>query len=273
MLPRFPPQSHPKAAASCAHSKRFASSATPVSPSRHEPPKRGPPQRHEERRAECFLCATKRYRSQRELPSAFLRASAVALRFRTLARGTTPNGDQSPAESGENSPHSKCFATCEEFRLSQRKQSRMECAGRAQRRRRFGSRRSRLPMGAPSAPWAAKAGSRFACPRTPKAARRYWRPEAKPFTGLPRPTHADAAIDAEEESADREAWDAEQRAKASLELQQRRDAEEGVCDCCGQRFVERTRVRQAGHKPWTGVLARHPAAGVCPACANRYGAF
>ena len=78
---------------------------------------------------------------------------------------------------------------------------------------------------------------------------------------------------AEEESADKEAWDAEQRAKASLELQQRRDAEEGVCDCCGQRFVERTRVRQAGHKPWTGVLARHTAAGVCPACANKYGAF
>ena len=47
----------------------------------------------------------------------------------------------------------------------------LECAGRAQRRRRFGSRRSRLPVGAPSAPRAAKAGSRCACPRTPNAAR------------------------------------------------------------------------------------------------------
>lgn len=73
----------------------------------------------------------------------------------------------------------------------------------------------------------------------------------------------------EEEIADNERYDREQARKR----QEQREAEEGVCDCCGQRFIERTRVRQGGHRPWNGVLARYTAVGVCPACANKYGAF
>ena len=64
----------------------------------------------------------------------------------------------------------------------------------------------------------------------------------------------------------------ERAAKESLDIQRRREAEEGVCDCCGQRFVERTRVRQ-GEQKWTGVLARYATVGVCPACANKHGGF
>jgi len=61
-------------------------------------------------------------------------------------------------------------------------------------------------------------------------------------------------------------------ARERADLARQRATEDGVCDCCGQRFVERTRVRPNG-KRWTGVLARHEANGVCPACANQYGGF
>jgi hypothetical protein len=67
--------------------------------------------------------------------------------------------------------------------------------------------------------------------------------------------------------------DAERQLQATrelAELQRRREAEEGVCDCCGQRFIERTRVRPT--RMWNGVLAKYFTTGVCPACANRYGA-
>jgi hypothetical protein len=69
------------------------------------------------------------------------------------------------------------------------------------------------------------------------------------------------------------ALERERAAKELLKIQRQRAAEEGVCDCCGQRFVERTRVRQPQNMKWTGVLARYVKVGVCPACANRYGAF
>lgn len=78
---------------------------------------------------------------------------------------------------------------------------------------------------------------------------------------------------AEERSAENDADAGRRASEASPELQRRRTAEEGVCNCCGQRFIERTRVRQAGHKPWTGALARHTEGGVCPACANKHGAY
>ena len=69
------------------------------------------------------------------------------------------------------------------------------------------------------------------------------------------------------------ALERERAAKELLEIERSRSAEEGICDCCGQRFIERTRVRKADHKTWTGVLSRYTAVGVCPACANRYDAF
>jgi hypothetical protein len=64
----------------------------------------------------------------------------------------------------------------------------------------------------------------------------------------------------------------ERMASERAAMERQRAVEEGVCDCCGQRFVERTRVRPA-NKSWTGVLARYQTAGVCPACANKYGGF
>ena len=73
--------------------------------------------------------------------------------------------------------------------------------------------------------------------------------------------------------AEESARERERAAKELLNIQRQRAAEEGVCDCCGQRFIERTRVRKPANKQWTGVLARYEAVGVCPACANRHGAF
>jgi hypothetical protein len=57
------------------------------------------------------------------------------------------------------------------------------------------------------------------------------------------------------------------------ERERERTAEEGVCDCCGQRFVERTRVHPSANKRWTGVLGRYEGVGVCPRCANQFGGF
>ena len=76
-------------------------------------------------------------------------------------------------------------------------------------------------------------------------------------------------------AAREQAASAEKQASAArelLDIQRRRSAEEGVCDCCGQRFVERTRVKPLA-KQWVGVLARYATAGVYPACANKHGAF
>lgn len=45
----------------------------------------------------------------------------------------------------------------------------------------------------------------------------------------------------------------------------------GVCDCCGQRFVERTRRKPApGHK-WGRILGPHRNVGVCPKCYSTFG--
>lgn len=76
-----------------------------------------------------------------------------------------------------------------------------------------------------------------------------------------------------ERIAEEGARERERLARETLEFQRQRADEEGVCDCCGQRFVERTRVHKPAGKEWTGVLARYTAVGVCPGCANRYDAF
>ncbi len=46
---------------------------------------------------------------------------------------------------------------------------------------------------------------------------------------------------------------------------------EGECRCCGQLFLERTRVMPGAGVWWTGVLGRHAQVGVCPRCHNEYG--
>lgn len=65
----------------------------------------------------------------------------------------------------------------------------------------------------------------------------------------------------------------EREADEARQRQRRREDEEGVCEACGQRFIERTRVQKPAGKQWVGALARYAAVGVCPACANKYGAF
>jgi len=65
----------------------------------------------------------------------------------------------------------------------------------------------------------------------------------------------------------------ERMARERVDLARQRAADDGVCECCGQRFVERTRVTKPTNKTWTGVLARYANVGVCPACANKHGAF
>lgn len=65
-----------------------------------------------------------------------------------------------------------------------------------------------------------------------------------------------------------------QAATSALEAaaeSRRREAEEGGCSCCGQRFIERTRVRPRAAKAWTGILERYGTTGVCPRCYNDYG--
>ena len=46
--------------------------------------------------------------------------------------------------------------------------------------------------------------------------------------------------------------------------------EESVCECCGQRFIDHTRVFQTIDDLWTGVLARYIVVGVCPTCFEKY---
>ena len=91
--------------------------------------------------------------------------------------------------------------------------------------------------------------------------------------GLRYEDYGECAMCQDERIAEESMARQEKLAEEQLELQRRRADEEGVCDCCGQRFVERTRVRKPTGKEWTGVLARYAQAGVCPACANRYDAF
>jgi len=50
-----------------------------------------------------------------------------------------------------------------------------------------------------------------------------------------------------------------------------RDTSDGICSCCGQRFVESTRVRPSAGRKWTGLLAQHANEGVCPRCHKEYG--
>lgn len=59
--------------------------------------------------------------------------------------------------------------------------------------------------------------------------------------------------------------------REEMARQRAREAEDGVCECCGQRFVERTRVRQSAGAIWSGVLGRYAISGVCPACYNKHG--
>lgn len=75
----------------------------------------------------------------------------------------------------------------------------------------------------------------------------------------------------DEEVAMNERAYAQRMREEQLELARRRAAEEGTCDCCGQRFINRTRVKPTKAGDWTGVLARHSGNGVCPRCYNEYG--
>jgi len=45
----------------------------------------------------------------------------------------------------------------------------------------------------------------------------------------------------------------------------------GACACCGQAFIEATRVSPSPGAVWAGPLERFASAGVCPKCYNDYG--
>lgn len=74
-----------------------------------------------------------------------------------------------------------------------------------------------------------------------------------------------------DDAVDREEHEYRQRRLHFAEEDARARADEGVCACCGQRFVERTRMRPSIGKTWVRVLAPHSKNGVCPACYNNWG--
>jgi len=90
-----------------------------------------------------------------------------------------------------------------------------------------------------------------------------------------RATHIPADIELPDQdaqpvqsAADLELPDQEaQSLKSAAELASRK----GICDCCGQEFVEDTRVRPHISESWDSILERHFDRGVCPRCYNDYG--
>lgn len=80
---------------------------------------------------------------------------------------------------------------------------------------------------------------------------------------------AEAAVSQARQSADA----LEQRLRSLLrvaEAVEDRIRADGVCDCCGQRFVERTRKRPQRGVVWTGLLQDYTECGTCPRCYNSH---
>ena len=88
----------------------------------------------------------------------------------------------------------------------------------------------------------------------------------KPFEGQPTGTASAGSTVPES----RQARD-DDTGRCALRPAPEEGAQGGVCDCCGQEFVERTRRRPALGTVWTHVLAQYAESGVCPRCANEYG--
>ena len=60
-------------------------------------------------------------------------------------------------------------------------------------------------------------------------------------------------------------------ARRESEWAAKNNVEEGVCECCGQKFVDGTRKFPLRGKIWTNLLSEYSKTGVCPKCYNNYG--